>query len=699
MPRPKLSSPDQPFVLRLLLQLYELLASLKLAVVVIGLSAVVLAWATFVEMNYGAEAVRFGVYRTWWFSLLISLLGLNVFCAALIRFPWQKHQTGFVVTHLGILVLLVGCFVTRLGGVDAQLPVFEGHVGHVAYQNTQHFELEIVQGGATGRRVTVPFSSGPFNWSEYGRLFFFPWRLTRCDRGVLYDRHGIRLEVLDYLRDSRLRPAGPLRLRVRRAGSAGQPRGRSSTGQWTSVELNVRLIEAQAGVHSSMVLGDQQRLPGGEAVSYSVAVDGLETRAFLESQPTGPVEGMGLVVLCVAGQRFELGVDQLARGPQRLGATGVGVELVAASPQGIQLRLTRPAEGKEGSEAGGGSGATSLFLLADSPHFNHYDRRHGVYGTLWAPPAAEGRSGRDDSPAEAPRSHYPRVDILQGSDGRLYYRVWRPPRVEAMGRLKGDGRPVEIFGRSGRPLRLVVEDYQRHDLPGWRVEPVPSRQRRKGVQTRRARVRLTVDGHVEEFWLQGMGMDVLPFPPELDQLYSVPGQGRVVKCMLRWDTIDVGFGIYLHQFRRKLDPGTDQASHYSSLVDLRARPDPQQVLPGGAKVLIDLNQPKSFRDPITGRTYRLYQEAFRGPWKPGDVVYERMMQEERPREQLFMSILTVNYDPGRGLKYLGSLLIVAGIGIIFYMRAYFFRPRGARPGEQRDGQTEVSAELESTQRA
>jgi hypothetical protein len=33
----------------------------------------------------------------------------------------------------------------------------------------------------------------------------------------------------------------------------------------------------------------------------------------------------------------------------------------------------------------------------------------------------------------------------------------------------------------------------------------------------------------------------------------------------------------------------------------------------------------------------------------------------------------VAYDPGRPLKYLGSLMVCLGIATMFYMRAYFFR--------------------------
>ena len=48
-----------------------------------------------------------------------------------------------------------------------------------------------------------------------------------------------------------------------------------------------------------------------------------------------------------------------------------------------------------------------------------------------------------------------------------------------------------------------------------------------------------------------------------------------------------------------------------------------------------------------------------------------------PRDELFLSWLTVNYDPGRGLKYFGSMMIVAGIATMFYMRAYFFARRSS----------------------
>jgi ABC-type transport system involved in cytochrome c biogenesis permease subunit len=436
------------------------LASLKLAVLVIAASAFVLGWATFVEREYGTPAVHFGIYGTWWFAGLLGLLGLNVLSAALIRFPWKKHQTGFVVTHAGIILLLIGCLQSRLGGIDAQLPIFEGDTGHVAFEDKQHFELRIEPTGPEGGRgklLRIPFTPGPFNWRDYsadlvrlpwqddGTLYWFPWRLAHRDFGPIYRGNGLQLSVLDYLSDSQLRLAGP------------------------------------------------------------------------------------------------------------------------------------------------------------------------------------------------------------------------------------------------------------HDRSAASIVPLPfNKKKDKLLKERRVRLRLSIDGRTQTAWLEGLPM----IPAEMlgtsfrdGQQWTVEGKDRRVKVKLAWDEIDTGFRLYLHNFDRRLDPGTSQPSHYSSLVsrlppesaaEVEARRKGQAAAitkdraaaEEAEKILITLNEPKNFADPVTGLSYRMYQESFQGPFKPGERTFDELAGPT-DRDELWESVLTVNYDPGRGLKYFGCLLIVAGIATMFYMRAYFFRPVSA----------------------
>ena len=107
--------------------LFKFLSSLKLAVVSILTLATVLSVATILESFYGMRGAHVLVYGTPWFGGVLFALGLNVFCAALSRFPWKKTQTGFVITHLGIITILVGSFMTQRWGVDGNLPVVEGN--------------------------------------------------------------------------------------------------------------------------------------------------------------------------------------------------------------------------------------------------------------------------------------------------------------------------------------------------------------------------------------------------------------------------------------------------------------------------------------------------------------------------------------------------------------------------------------------
>ena len=77
MARSKLTDSSQPIYLRIVLGIYEFLASLKLAVVLILLLAILLGLATFVEANFGTAAVAFLIYQTWFFAALLSLLAVG----------------------------------------------------------------------------------------------------------------------------------------------------------------------------------------------------------------------------------------------------------------------------------------------------------------------------------------------------------------------------------------------------------------------------------------------------------------------------------------------------------------------------------------------------------------------------------------------------------------------------------------------
>ncbi len=108
--------------------LYRFLASVKLAVFSLASLAATLAFATVFESIYGTAAVNEYVYRGPWFALLLAFLGTNILCAALIRYPWKKRQTGFVITHAGLLVILAGSLYSVRTADEGQVGMLEGDV-------------------------------------------------------------------------------------------------------------------------------------------------------------------------------------------------------------------------------------------------------------------------------------------------------------------------------------------------------------------------------------------------------------------------------------------------------------------------------------------------------------------------------------------------------------------------------------------
>ncbi|MDZ4662327.1 MAG: cytochrome c biogenesis protein ResB [Pseudomonadota bacterium] len=103
--------------------------------------------------------------------------------------------------------------------------------------------------------------------------------------------------------------------------------------------------------------------------------------------------------------------------------------------------------------------------------------------------------------------------------------------------------------------------------------------------------------------------------------------------------LDIGFDMRLTDFTVGRYQGTMRAASYQSEMDVE----------GQGKVTIAMNE------PLTKNGYTFYQASF---------------QEENGKPVL--SILSVNRDPGRWIKYLGSLLVVLGIIIMFYFKDYYF---------------------------
>ena len=97
------------------------LGSLQLALILLATIAIACAIATFAESGFNAKIAQTYIYKAPWFILWLGVLCVNLFAVTLTRIPWEKRHTGFIVTHYGIIIMLMGAVVGLQTG-------FEGNV-------------------------------------------------------------------------------------------------------------------------------------------------------------------------------------------------------------------------------------------------------------------------------------------------------------------------------------------------------------------------------------------------------------------------------------------------------------------------------------------------------------------------------------------------------------------------------------------
>jgi hypothetical protein len=134
-------------------------ASLRLAVVVMVTLAVTCLVATIYESKHGTAAVQRHIYQTGWFAAILVVLGINIFSVLISRYPWKKHHIGFVLAHIGILILLVGSLWSLHGGFDGNMALFEGDTSNRVRLLHKVLDVQSTSGAVT--RVSFDFEKSP----------------------------------------------------------------------------------------------------------------------------------------------------------------------------------------------------------------------------------------------------------------------------------------------------------------------------------------------------------------------------------------------------------------------------------------------------------------------------------------------------------------------------------------------------------
>jgi energy-coupling factor transporter transmembrane protein EcfT len=133
--------------LRVFNKVFKFFASLELAVFIILTMAGSLAAGTIYESRYSAAVAGQMVYKSWWLQIILWIFICNLAAVALSRLPWRRHHIGFLITHLGIIILLLGSWVTQRAGIDGVLALGTGESGRqVRMDENMLYVFRAVQG-------------------------------------------------------------------------------------------------------------------------------------------------------------------------------------------------------------------------------------------------------------------------------------------------------------------------------------------------------------------------------------------------------------------------------------------------------------------------------------------------------------------------------------------------------------------------
>lgn len=108
-------------------KLVHFLGSITLALILIALTALLVIFGTLLESKTGSHLYASSLtYSHPWFHLLLGGFFLNIFVSTARRWPFRKKHIPFLLTHLGLLMVIAGVMIKGLFGTQGVMLLVEG---------------------------------------------------------------------------------------------------------------------------------------------------------------------------------------------------------------------------------------------------------------------------------------------------------------------------------------------------------------------------------------------------------------------------------------------------------------------------------------------------------------------------------------------------------------------------------------------
>jgi hypothetical protein len=582
----------------------HLLGSLKLALCLLAAIAIACAVATFYESGFSAKIAQHYIYKAPWFLFWLGLLCVNLFSVTLTRWPWQKKHTGFIITHYGIIILLIGAVIGSQFG-------FEGNVN-------LHKDRPPLNRVVTSRsiiQIEDPNSPAllvkPFDalvtrpTARRPRVLPVPgtdWQIVAVEAAEDLVTEDILVEPV-----------------------AGTPVGPAAVLRWESqtAEQNERMVlqtsdpaRARQSLFGMADIRLQNELP---RTRQETAVETQMVLARFAPVLQGPASGITIL----------------------LDPDGETVRVIP--PQGSAATYRRADLMGETIEAGG----ARIFFPEYWPDFVMRDGQPATQSEEPNNPAllarvtfsmavAEGEPTAGTTGTELTNLEF-RASVVPGTtpgEETLVYQLWR------QGQLTREGRAAlgETVATGWNDWNFTVEALSPSASILRETRPA-----REGV----AEERTGVPGFLA--WLEASdGQRGEPTWVESGNVTTLRIDHRFVRLAYGLQLQEVPFSIRLVDFEVPRFEGTQTPANFIATVEFRD-PVTGETKVDDARMNKPANWPGGWGPLLTGINYKFSQAE----WNP---------------RNLSETTLQVLYDPGWMLKWIGSLAICVGITLMFYWK-------------------------------
>lgn len=117
--------------------LLKVLFSMLTTGVLLVVFAVVIAFATFIENDFGTAAAKILVYNAWWFELLLFLLAINLAGSIWVNKLLTAGRWPIAMFHISFIIILAGAGLTRYRGFEGTMHIREGqHTNQLVSRNS-----------------------------------------------------------------------------------------------------------------------------------------------------------------------------------------------------------------------------------------------------------------------------------------------------------------------------------------------------------------------------------------------------------------------------------------------------------------------------------------------------------------------------------------------------------------------------------